>query len=75
MDEVRPLCHAFENICCGHHCHLPLTDLDPSCPSSLLTHGAHRRPLVTAVEAPESASETVLGACLTNRLGIDCAAD
>ncbi len=34
MDEVRPLCHAFENICCIFHCHLPSTDLDPSCPSA-----------------------------------------
>ena len=75
MDEVRPLCRAVENICCVHHCQLPLTDLDRSCPSSSLTHRAHRRPLVTAVEAFESASEAVLGACLTNRLGIDCAAD
>jgi hypothetical protein len=58
IDEERPRCHAFdENICCVHHCHLPLTDLDRSCSSFA---GDSWRALPTAGDgrwAPESARQ------------------
>ncbi len=89
IDELRPLCHALEPKMLrsslssvadlGHasrdveRFHRGIwTDFGPS---AMVNHRAHRRPLVTAVGAPESASEAALGACLTNRLVLVCAVD
>jgi hypothetical protein len=89
IDEWRPLCHAPEKNLLrsslpavadlGHASRdverFPFWDLHSFRPSALANHRAHCRPLLTAVGAPESASEAVLGARRTNRLVLDCAVD